>query len=128
MPRSPRRELAKAAPLRVQLAALEAPYRKRLAEGKHALLTAGERAVMAIPETKRTPEQKRLVQGLQTSLRVIWEEVAAAVAANHADHDQRESLKQPIAEIERTQPRPPAHAMALADQDKKVPDTFVFRG
>src|SRR5271165_2025115 len=87
----------KAAPLRAQLAALEAPYRKRLAEGKHALLTADERAVMAIPETKRTSEQKRLVQGLQTSLRVTWEDVAAAVAASRADHDQRESLKQVIA-------------------------------
>ena len=82
---------------------------------------------MAIPETKRSAEQKRLVQGLQTSLRVTWEEVAAAVAANRADHDQRETLKQAIAEIERTLPRPPAHAMALADQDKKAPDTFVFR-
>ncbi len=42
----------KAAPLRAQLAALEAPYRKRLAEQKHAMLTAEERAVMAIPEAK----------------------------------------------------------------------------
>ncbi len=116
-----------AAPLRAQLAALEAPYRKRLAEAKHALLTADERAVMAIPEGKRTAEQKRLAQGLENSLRVTWEEVAAAVAANRADHDRRESLKQSLAEIERTLPRPPAHAMALADQDKKAPDTFVFR-
>ena len=91
------------------------------------MLTADERAVMAIPQAKRSAEQKRLVQGLQTSLRVTWEEVAAAVAANRADHDRRESLKQAIAEIERTLPRPPAHAMALADQDKKAPDTFVFR-
>jgi len=83
--------------------------------------------VMAIPETKRTGEQKRLVQGLQNSLRVTWEDVAAAVAANRADHDRRESLKQAIAEVERTLPRPPAHAMALADQGKKAPDSFVFR-
>jgi hypothetical protein len=117
----------KIAPLRAQLAALEAPYRKRLAEQKHALLTADERAVTAIPEPKRSPEQKRLVQGVQNSLRVTWEDVAAAVAANRADHGKREALKKTIAEIERTLPRPPAHAMALADQHKKVPDTFVFR-
>ena len=55
----------KAAPLRKQLAALEAPYRKALAEQKHAMLTADERAVMAIPEKNRTPAQKRLAQGLQ---------------------------------------------------------------
>ena len=29
------------------------------------MLTADERAVMAIPEVKRSTEQKRLVQGLQ---------------------------------------------------------------
>ena len=107
---------SKAAPLRKQLAALEAPYRKRLAEQKHAMLTADERAVMAVPEAKRTPAQKRLASGLQNSLRVTWEDVAAAVAANPADHAEREALKRAIAEIEQTLPRPPAHAMALVDQ------------
>ena len=40
---------------------------------------------------------------------------------------ERESLKQAIHEIERTLPRPPAHAMALVDQKPKAADTFVFR-
>ena len=78
----------KTAPLREQLAALESPYRRKLAEAKHAMLTADERAVMAIAEKDRTPAQKRLIQGLQTSLRVTWEDVAAAVARNAADHDE----------------------------------------
>jgi hypothetical protein len=117
----------KAAPLRQQLAALEDPYRKALAEEKHAKLTAEERAVMAIPAKDRTPQQKRLAMGLQTSLRVTWEEVAAAVRANAADHARRESLKRSIHEIERTLPRPPAHAMALVDRGSKTPDTFVLR-
>jgi hypothetical protein len=117
----------KAAPLREQLAALEAPYRKRLAEQKNAMLTALERAVMAIPKDKRSTEQNRLVQGLQMSLRVKWEEVAAAVVSNRGDHDKRESFKKAIAEFERTLPRPPAHAMALADQTVKAHDTFVYR-
>ena len=82
----------KAAPLREQLAALEAPYRKSLTEQKQAMLTAGVRAVMAVPEAKRTPAQKRLVQGLQNSLRVTWEDVAAAVAASLADHPKRETI------------------------------------
>jgi hypothetical protein len=116
-----------AAPLREQLAALEAPYRKRIADQKHAMLTPGERAVMAIPEAKRSAEQKRLVQGLKTSLRVTWEEVAAAVAADRGEHQKREKLKKTIAAIERSLPRPPAHAMALVDQGNKVPATFVFR-
>jgi hypothetical protein len=117
----------KTAPLRKDLAALEAPYRKRLADQKHAQLTAVEKAVMAVPDAKRTPAQKRLVQGLQNSLRVTWEEVAAAVATNPVDHSKRERLKREISEIDRAHPRPPAHAMALVDQKKAAPETFVLR-
>ena len=36
-------------------------------------------------------------------------------------------LKREIYEIERTLPRPPAHAMALVDQKSKAADTFVLR-
>ncbi len=117
----------KTAPLRARLAKLEAPYRQRLAETKHALLTAEERAVMAIPEKARSAAQKRLVKGLESSLRVTWEEVAAAVAAVPADHEHRERLKRAIAELERTLPRPPAAAMALVDRGKTAPETFVFK-
>jgi hypothetical protein len=117
----------KVAPLKSQLAALEAPYRKRIAEQKHAMLSADERAVMAIPEKHRTPAQKRLFKGLETSLRVTWEDVAAAVAANPSDHDRREALKRSIYEIEQALPRPAAHAMALVDRAKTAPDTFVLR-
>jgi hypothetical protein len=117
----------KAAPLRKRMNEIEAPYRKSLADRKHAMLTADERAVMAIPEKQRTPAQKRLASGLQTSLRITWEEVAAAVAANPKDHSEREQLKRQIYRIEQTLPRPPAHAMALVDRKPKAPDTFVFR-
>jgi hypothetical protein len=114
-------------PLKQQMAAIEVPYRKALAEKKHAMLTADERAVMAIPEKDQTAAQKRLVSGLRTSLRITWEEVAAAVAANPADHARREAFKRQIYEIEQRLPRPPAHAMALVDRTVKAPDSFVFR-
>jgi hypothetical protein len=117
----------RAAPLRQQLATLEAPYRRRLAEAKHAMLTPAERAVMAVPEKERTAGQKRLVQGLQTSLRVTWEDVAAAVARNPGDHQKRDSLKKSMDQLERTLPRPPAHAMALVEQKPTAPETYVFR-
>jgi hypothetical protein len=117
----------KVAPLKADLAALEAPYRKRLAADKHAKLSADERTVMAVPEKQRTPAQKRLIKGLETSLRVTWEDVAAAVEANTADHQKREALKRAIYEIEQALPRPSAHAMALVDRAKTAPDTFVLR-
>jgi hypothetical protein len=117
----------KTAPLKSQLAALETPYRKALAAAKHAMLTADEKTVMAIPAKDRTAAQKKIVAGLETSLRITWEEVATAVEKNPLDHVRREALKKSIYEIEQTLPRPPAHAMALVDRKAKAPDTFVLR-
>ena len=123
-----RRSRQKVAPLKTELAALEAPYREALKAAKLTMLSAEERAVAEHAGSKdRTPAQKKLAKGLETSLRITWEEVAAAVAANPADHARREQLKRAIYEIERTLPRPPAHAMALVDEKSKVTDTFVLR-
>ncbi len=120
---------ARSAPIRSQLAKLEAPYRQSLKARKMSMLSTEERAVMNTPASNRTPSQKKLAQGLQTSMRVTWEEVAAAVAADPdpAVHARRESLKRAIYEFERTLPRPPAHAMALVDRKSKETDTFVLR-
>ena len=107
---------------------LEAPYRKAH-QGREArrCSAAEERAVMSTPAEEADAGQKKLAKGLETSLRITWEEVAAAVAADPADHRRRERLKRAIYEIERTLPRPPAHAMALVDQKSKAADTFVLR-
>src|SRR5262249_25073125 len=113
----------KAALLRKELAALEAPYRKRLTEQKHALLTTEERAVMAVPEARRTGAERGLVRGGEPSRRVPWEAGAGGGPAARVDHPRREELKRAIAEIERSLPRPPAHAMALVDRKAAAPDT-----
>ncbi len=117
----------KAAPLERELAALEAPFRAAIKARKLDMLSDAERAVRSTPEKERTPAQKRLAKGLEASLRITWEEVAAAVAASPGDHVRRERLKRAIYEIERTLPRPPAHAMALVEQESRKEDTFVLR-
>ena len=117
----------KSAPVKQQLATLEAPYRAALKANKMTMLSAPERAVLATPESKRTPAQKKLAKGLETSTRITWEEVAAAVSANKADMARRERLKRDLYEIERVLPRPPAHAMALVEKKSKAIDTFVLR-
>ena len=71
-------------PLRKQFAELEAPYREAIKNRKLGMLSQEERAVMATPAPKRTAAQKRLAQGLQTSLRVTWEEVADPALTPHA--------------------------------------------
>jgi hypothetical protein len=119
---------ARTAPLRKQLAELEAPYREAIKNRKVGMLSPDERAVMSTPAAKRTAAQKRLAGGLETSLRITWEDVAAAVAADPAVHRRREDLKRAIDEIERTLPRPPARAMALVDHKSKAArETFVLR-
>ncbi|WP_165072013.1 DUF1549 and DUF1553 domain-containing protein [Paludisphaera rhizosphaerae] len=117
----------KTAPLTKEKAELEAPYRAAIAAQRKAMLSDEERAILAIPEKDRTPAQKRRASGLANSIRVTWEDVAAAVAKNPADHARRESLKIRIHEIARTLPRPPAHALALTDGSAKAPDSFVLR-
>src|SRR5262249_8770450 len=52
----------KAAPLRKQLADLEAPYREALKARKMAMLSAIERGVLGTPAAKRSAAQKRLAQ------------------------------------------------------------------
>ena len=117
----------KVGPLKKELAALEAPYRAALKAAKLSMIGPAERAVVSIPAKDRTPTQKKLAMGLEASMRITWEEVAAAVAANVGDHARRERLKRDVYEIERTLPHPPAHAMALIDQKSKVTDSFVLR-
>ncbi len=116
---------AKIAPLRQRMAELEAPYRKALREQKEAMLTEAEKAVLAIPPKDRTPIQKKMAEGAQKALTSRWEEVAEAVAKNPKDHAERERLKRAIHEIEITLPPPPAKAMALIDQSKDAPPSFV---
>ncbi len=117
----------KTAPLKKQLAELEAPYRSTLVEKKKSMLTASERAILATPEKDRTPVQKRLAEGIATTLNVTWEELVAAVATNAADFAKRDGLRKDIYAIEVTLPRPPAQAMALIDDGKEAPDTHVAK-
>jgi hypothetical protein len=118
---------AKIAPLRKAMAELEAPYRKAIKATKDATLTVDERKALDTPEKDRTPEQKKTVAGLASSLNIQWPEVAEAVAKVPADHAERERLKREIDAIQQSLPRPPAGAMALADAGKEAPDTFVYR-
>jgi hypothetical protein len=115
------------APLKKELADLEAPYRVALRAEKEALLTEAERTVLAIPASDRTAAQKKIAEGAAIHLKISWEEVAAAVAKNPNHHHRRENLKRRIFDVEQTLPLPPAKAMALVDQSPTAPPTRVYR-
>ena len=118
---------ARTKPLELTKEKLEAPYRERILQRKEAALTPGEREIRAKPESERTPEEKRLFEGISVALKVAWEEVAAEVAQDAGDHEKRESLKRQIYEIERQAPKPPAHAMAMSEENCERPDTWLLR-
>jgi hypothetical protein len=105
---------------------LEAPYHERILKRKEAALTPRERELRAKPKNELTPEETRLVEGIGVALKVAWEEVAAEVGKNPADHQERESLKRQIYEIERYAPKPPAEAMAMSEETSDRPDTWVL--
>lgn len=118
------------APLKEELAGLEAPYRAALRAEKEAGLSEEERAVLAIAKEDRTPIQQKMAEGAEEALAISWEEVAEAVAEDPDDHADRERLKRAIFEVERTLPPAPARAMALAEPEggePEAPETFVYR-
>lgn len=117
----------KLAPFRKQQAELEKPYRERIRKAKEDGLTPRERTIMAIPKEKRTPEEQRLAEGIGTALRVTWEEVAEAVAADPPVHAEREKIKRAMYELERRRPQPPAKAFALRENKPKPDKTFVYK-
>ncbi len=118
---------AKIAPFKKRMGEIEAPYRKALKEEKEASLTPAEKALLAVPEKDRTKAQKQMAAGLKNSLRITWEEVAEAVSKNSKDHAERERLKREVHAVEVTLPRPPAKAMALVDESKDAPESFVLK-
>ena len=121
-------EIAKRlAPLQKRKNEIESPYRNAILNEKRAKLTPVERAVMEIPSKDRTPAQKRLAEGLDTTVKASWEEIAESVAKNPADHAERERLKREIHAIGLTLQYPPSHAQALIDESAKAPETFVAR-
>jgi len=117
----------KIAPFKKNQAVLEKPYRERILKAKQDGLTPRERTIMSIPKEKRTPEEQILAEGIGTALRVTWEEVAEAVAADPPVQAEREKIKRAIYELERLRPQPPAKAFAIRENKPQPDKTFVYK-
>ena len=75
--------------LNKQFAALEAPYRAKVRDGRLAALDPATRAAFAVLEKDRTPAQKALVKDAGATLKVMWDEVVAAMPpAERAKRDE----------------------------------------
>jgi hypothetical protein len=121
------RELnARLAPLRRQLAALEAPYRQRLTADKKNRLEAPYRAALATDPAKRTPEQQKLAAHAEVLIKVSWDEVVAALRP--ADRLRRTALRREVHDLEAQKPPPPAQAWTIADSGAPPSAHVLKRG
>jgi hypothetical protein len=114
---------ARLEPLRKKVAALEAPYRARLTDAKRAKLDPIYRDALAVEAKKRTPEQKKLVEHVNTLLKVTWDELLEALPT--AERAQRAAWRAEIHALEAQRPPLPVHAWAIRDQEK-IPPTYVL--
>jgi hypothetical protein len=102
---------ARLLPLRNQVAAIEAPYRKRLREAKLAKLEGIYREALARDPSKRTEEQKKRAAQAETLLKVTWDEVVAVLSAG--DRERRAVLRRQIHESQAKAPPAPPRAWTL---------------
>jgi hypothetical protein len=101
------------APLRRELATLEAPYRQRLTADKKKRLEAPYREALDTDPAKRTPEQQKFAAHAQVLIKVTWDEVVAALSP--ADRLRRGALRREVHDLEAQKPPPPAQAWTVAD-------------
>ncbi len=112
-------------PVKKTIEEIEKPARAMLHEKKLAQLDPKLREVLAVPEDKRTAEQKELAKNAKDQVEPLWNEVVDALAP--ADREKRTELRKKLHEIELTEPDPPPGAYAVADSDKPVPATYILK-
>jgi hypothetical protein len=100
-----------AAPLKKQVADLDAPVRAKVAQQKRAGLEPKYKEALAVAADKRTAEQKKLAGETGPLLKVTWDEILEAMSP--ADRAKRAALREQIHAIAAKAPPPPAAAWAI---------------
>jgi hypothetical protein len=114
---------AKLAPLKKQIADLDAPVRAAVAKQKRERLEPKLREALDTPAEKRTAEQRTLAAQANTLTKVSWDEVLAAMPA--ADLEKRSALREQQHALEAQMPAPTPAAWAI--QDAGPAKTFVLK-
>ncbi len=117
---------AKMTPLKKQVAAIDAPVRKRVEEAKREGLEPQYREALAVPANKRTPEQKKLAEDSKRLVKVSWDEILAAMSPE--DHARRAAIREKIHALEAQIPPPPAAAWAIKTEDSAAKSFVLKRG
>lgn len=115
---------AKAAPLKKQIAELDAPVRTKVAAEKRAKLEPKYKEALDAPAEKRTPEQRTLAAHANTLIKVSWDEVLAAMAPT--DLENRSALREQLHALEAQIPPPIPAAWAIQNEILGA-KTFVLK-
>ncbi|MBN9520755.1 DUF1553 domain-containing protein [bacterium] len=114
------------APLKKQVADLDAPVRAKIAEQKKAALEPRYKDALAVPADKRTAEQKKLAGETGPLLKVTWDEVLDAMSP--ADRATRAALREQIHAIAAQIPPPAAAAWAIKTELPDAKTHVLKRG
>jgi hypothetical protein len=115
---------AKTGPIKKQIAAIDAPYRKRVLQEKTARLDPESRKALAAAADKRTDSQKKRVQSLGGALTVRWDDVLAIITPE--DAAKRAALRKRYFEWNEGLPPPAARAWAIT-ADPSPAATYVLK-
>ncbi|MDY3557934.1 DUF1549 and DUF1553 domain-containing protein [Gemmata sp. JC673] len=114
---------AKTAPLKKQIAELDAPVRAKVAKEKREKLEPRFKDALDVPADKRTPAQKTLAAQAKTLTNVSWDEVLAAMAPDHLAT--RAKLREQLHALEARMPPPTPAAWAIENSGRAK--THVLR-
>ncbi len=114
---------AKTAPLKKQIADLDAPVRAKLGKEKREKLEPKYKEALDTPAEKRTAEQKTLAAQSNTLIKVSWDEVLAAMPPD--DLAKRVKLREQLHALEAQLPPPTPAAWAIENTGSAK--TFVLR-
>jgi hypothetical protein len=117
---------ARAAPIRQEIARLEAPYQQRLTAAKKARLEEPYRSALAADPKKRTPEQKMLAELAQGMIKVSWDELVDYLTP--ADRQRRADLRQRLHGLEARKPQPVAQAWSVEEGKEARTAQVLKRG
>src|SRR4029077_10669081 len=96
------------APLKKQIADLDAPVRARLTAAKKAKLDPAMRAALDTDPKKRTDAQKKLAEAASPLVKVAWDEVLEAHTPS--DRARRVAWKDELHQLEQDLPKLPPQA------------------
>jgi Protein of unknown function (DUF1553)/Protein of unknown function (DUF1549) len=118
--------MARIAPIKAKVSALDRPYQDRIREMKRAKLEPMYQEALKIDPKKRTPEQEKLAKDATTLLKVSWDEILAAMSPD--DRARRTKLREVQHTLEAELPLPPSQAWAVVDDGKPVTTYLLKRG